>query len=189
MRKHGASAETVLPKLRVVPEAVWLAALGVFSVLYLAFFFVQGRYLFGAFTRTLPESFTVAEYARQGFFELCRVMAINFTLFWLRPAGKQACPLDDGGASDREYALRRRRPVQARALYRLLRLHAQAPAEHMARLRPPVRQRLRALYAPDRTEKHAHLDDLRCRHACTAVHLVNCRGSAEQHAKNPRIPP
>ena len=83
MRKHGASAETVLPKLRVVPEAVWLAALGVFSVLYLAFFFVQGRYLFGAFTRTLPESFTVAEYARQGFFELCRVMAINFTLFWL----------------------------------------------------------------------------------------------------------
>ena len=83
MRKHGASAETALPKLRVVPEAVWLAALGVFSVLYLAFFFVQGRYLFGAFTRTLPESFTVAEYARQGFFELCRVMAINFTLFWL----------------------------------------------------------------------------------------------------------
>ena len=83
MRKHGASAETALPKLRVVPEAVWLAALGVFSALYLAFFFVQGRYLFGAFTRTLPESFTVAEYARQGFFELCRVMAINFTLFWL----------------------------------------------------------------------------------------------------------
>ena len=83
MRKHGASIEAALPRLRVVPEAVWLAALGVFSALYLAFFFVQGRYLFGAFTRTLPESFTVAEYARQGFFELCRVMAINFTLFWL----------------------------------------------------------------------------------------------------------
>ena len=83
MRGRGTSAEAALPRLRVVPEAVWLAALGVFSVLYLAFFFVQGRYLFGAFTRTLPESFTVAEYARQGFFELCRVMAINFTLFWL----------------------------------------------------------------------------------------------------------
>ena len=95
MRKHGASAETVLPKLRVVPEAVWLAALGVFSVLYLAFFFVQGRYLFGAFTRTLPESFTVAEYARQGFFELCRVMAINFTLFWLvsRTARRESKPV------------------------------------------------------------------------------------------------
>ena len=95
MRRRGASAEAALPKLRVVPEAVWLAALGVFSALYLAFFFVQGRYLFGAFTRTLPESFTVAEYARQGFFELCRVMAINFTLFWLvsRTARRESRPV------------------------------------------------------------------------------------------------
>ena len=95
MRGRGASAEAALPRLRVVPEAVWLAALGVFSALYLAFFFVQGRYLFGAFTRTLPESFTVAEYARQGFFELCRVMAINFTLFWLvsRTARRESRPV------------------------------------------------------------------------------------------------
>ena len=95
MRRRGASAEAALPRLRVVPEAVWLAALGVFSALYLAFFFVQGRYLFGAFTRTLPESFTVAEYARQGFFELCRVMAINFTLFWLvsRTARRESRPV------------------------------------------------------------------------------------------------
>ena len=95
VRGRGTSAETALPKLRVVPEAVWLAALGVFSALYLAFFFVQGRYLFGAFTRTLPESFTVAEYARQGFFELCRVMAINFTLFWLvsRTARRESRPV------------------------------------------------------------------------------------------------
>ena len=95
MRGRGTSAEAALPRLRVVPEAVWLAALGVFSALYLAFFFVQGRYLFGAFTRTLPESFTVAEYARQGFFELCRVMAINFTLFWLvsRTARRESKPV------------------------------------------------------------------------------------------------
>ena len=95
MRKRGASAEAALPKLRIVPEAVWLAALGVFSALYLAFFFVQGRYLFGAFTRAFPESFTVAEYARQGFFELCRVMAINFTLFWLvsRTARRESKPV------------------------------------------------------------------------------------------------
>ena len=39
--------------------------------------------MFGAFTRTLPVDFTVAEYARQGFFELCRVMALNFVLLWL----------------------------------------------------------------------------------------------------------
>ena len=83
MRERGAAVMDRLPKLRTVPAGIWAAALGLFSALYLVFFFVQGRYLFGAFTRTLPESFTVAEYARQGFFELCRVMAINFTLFWL----------------------------------------------------------------------------------------------------------
>ena len=83
MRGRGAAVMDRLPKLRTVPAGIWAAALGLFSALYLVFFFVQGRYLFGAFTRTLPESFTVAEYARQGFFELCRVMAINFTLFWL----------------------------------------------------------------------------------------------------------
>ena len=95
MRQRGASVEAALPRLCIVPEAVWLAALGVFSALYLVFFFVQGRYLFGAFTRTLPESFTVAEYARQGFFELCRVMAINFTLFWLvtRTARRESRPV------------------------------------------------------------------------------------------------
>ena len=83
MRARGDRALGALPKLRVVPESIWIAALGVFSAVYLVFFFVQGRYLFGAFTRTLPESFTVAQYARQGFFELCRVMAINLTHFWL----------------------------------------------------------------------------------------------------------
>ena len=83
MHTRGGRALGVLPKLRAVPESIWVAALGVFSAVYLVFFFVQGRYLFGAFTRTLPESFTVAQYARQGFFELCRVMAINLTLFWL----------------------------------------------------------------------------------------------------------
>lgn len=83
MRARGDRALGALPKLRTVPETIWIAALGMFSAVYLVFFFVQGRYLFGAFTRTLPESFTVAQYARQGFFELCRVMAINLTLFWL----------------------------------------------------------------------------------------------------------
>lgn len=95
MRRRGMSAEAALPKLRVVPQGAWLAALGVFSAVYLVFFFVQGRYLFGAFTRTLPESFTVAQYARQGFFELCRVMAINLTLFWLvtRTARQESKPV------------------------------------------------------------------------------------------------
>lgn len=72
-----------LTLLRKVPAPVFAAVLGVFVLFYLGFFLLQARYLFGAFTRTLPEGFVVAEYARQGFFELCRVMALNFALLWL----------------------------------------------------------------------------------------------------------
>ena len=31
----------------------------------------------------LPEGFIVSEYARRGFFELCKVMALNFLLLWM----------------------------------------------------------------------------------------------------------
>lgn len=75
--------DTALGKLRKVPAALWLGVVGVFAAIYLAFFVLQAGYLFGAFTRTLPAGYTVAEYARQGFFSLCRVMAVNFALLWL----------------------------------------------------------------------------------------------------------
>ena len=81
-RRAGAVAEQ-MEALRGVPEQVWLVLLTLFAALYALFFAVQGRYLFGAFTRSLPEGFVVAEYARQGFFELCKVMAVNFALLWL----------------------------------------------------------------------------------------------------------
>ena len=69
--------------MRRVSARVWQILLVLFCTLYAVFFVVQGSYLFGAFTRTLPEGFVVAEYARQGFFELCKVMVVNFTLFYL----------------------------------------------------------------------------------------------------------
>lgn len=72
-----------LDELKKVPAKVWTIILTAFSILYLVFFFIQGSYLFGAFTRTLPEGFTVAQYARQGFFELCQIMGLNFLLFWI----------------------------------------------------------------------------------------------------------
>lgn len=83
VREHGEAVETCLRSLRKVPSGVWIAVMAVFSAVYLAFFGLQASYLFGAFTRTLPEGYTVAEYARQGFFSLCRVMAVNFALLWL----------------------------------------------------------------------------------------------------------
>lgn len=70
-------------ELKKVPVRVWTLILGAFGLLYSMFFIIQGSYLFGAFSRTLPEGFTVAQYARQGFFELCWIMGINFLLIWL----------------------------------------------------------------------------------------------------------
>ena len=89
-RQNGSCICEGLEKLRAVPAQVWIVLLGIFALLYAVFFCVQARYLFGAFSRTLPEDFTVAEYARQGFFELCRVMMLNFGLLWLalRSAGE-----------------------------------------------------------------------------------------------------
>lgn len=75
--------ESLLGQLRIVPARVWSICLAVFIAVYAVFFVMQGGYIFGAFSRTLPEGMTVAQYARQGFFELCRVMALNFVLLWL----------------------------------------------------------------------------------------------------------
>lgn len=91
VERQRASVNAFLEKIRRVPSGLWCAAVGAFSVMYLAFFVMQFGYLFGAFTRTLPEGFIVSEYARQGFFELCRIMALNFALLWL------VTRMNDGG--------------------------------------------------------------------------------------------
>jgi len=72
-----------LKQIRHVPNVVWTVLLCAFVILYLMFLGFQSSYFFGAFRRALPENFTVAEYARQGFFELCKILALNFGLFWL----------------------------------------------------------------------------------------------------------
>ena len=78
--RHAAS--DMLSRLRRVPSGVWAAVISLFSLMYLAFFVLQSSYLFGAFTGTLPEGFIVSQYAREGFFELCKVITVNFTLLW-----------------------------------------------------------------------------------------------------------
>lgn len=75
--------ETGLKKLQGVPARLWQILLALFCAVYALFCAVQGRYLFGAFTRTLPEGFIVSAYARRGFFELCKVMTVNFALLYL----------------------------------------------------------------------------------------------------------
>ena len=83
LRERAGTVDRLLAALRGVPGTVWSALLLLYCLLYALFFAVQGRYLFGAFTRTLPEGFIVSEYARRGFFELCGVMMVNFALLWL----------------------------------------------------------------------------------------------------------
>lgn len=83
LRTQAEAVNGFLPRLRLVPSRVWTLCMAAFAGLYLLFFAVQFRYLFGAFTRMLPEGFIVSQYAREGFFELCRVMGINFSLLYL----------------------------------------------------------------------------------------------------------
>ena len=83
LRDEVTGVEDLWAKLRHVPPLAWTALIGAFALMYALFFAVQGRYLFGAFTRTLPEGFIVSEYARRGFFELCGVTAVNFAVLWL----------------------------------------------------------------------------------------------------------
>jgi len=47
---------------------------------YLMFTVIQFSYLYGGGSTELPSSFTYAEYARRGFFELVTVTVINFTI-------------------------------------------------------------------------------------------------------------
>ena len=67
-----------------------------------------------------------------------------------RAAEAEADPLDGRRPSGPEHAVRRHRDLQAGAVYRLLRPHAPARTEHVARVRAAPRLRLRALYPPDR---------------------------------------
>lgn len=65
---------------RIVPTLAFLTLLMVVCFVYLVFIGLQGSYLFSAFAGIRPESFTYAEYARQGFFELCKVSVLNLTI-------------------------------------------------------------------------------------------------------------
>ena len=62
-----------------LPPATAVTLFTVLSAFYLIYLFSQLAYFFSAFSGLLPEgySFTAAEYARRGFFELCGVCGIN----------------------------------------------------------------------------------------------------------------
>ncbi len=54
--------------------------LGTVSVVYVLYLVSQLAYLVRAFSGILPEDYTVAQYARRGFFEMCAVCGVNSIL-------------------------------------------------------------------------------------------------------------
>lgn len=64
-------------RLKKLPALVIWVPLASLMVLYVIYFTTQWGYYMSAFTGTLPNGYTVAEYARNGFFELCAVVVIN----------------------------------------------------------------------------------------------------------------
>ncbi|MDX9871963.1 MAG: DUF4173 domain-containing protein [Clostridia bacterium] len=73
--------EKTLSGLRVLPAATVYTLLSLLSCLYIVFMASQLPYFFSAFLGERPEGWMVySEYARSGFFELCRLAAINLTV-------------------------------------------------------------------------------------------------------------
>lgn len=67
-------------KLRILPQITALSAAIPILFLYVVFFISQWQYYISGFTGVLPEDFSYATYAREGFFQLCTVSAINLVI-------------------------------------------------------------------------------------------------------------
>ncbi len=74
--------EKTFDKLRLVSNNMLAVALSLFTAVYIVYISLQLSYFFNAFFGELPQHLTYSEYARQGFFELCVIMAINLCLLF-----------------------------------------------------------------------------------------------------------
>jgi hypothetical protein len=74
-------AEKAVAAAKITPPVTINIILGAVCVIYILFIACQLPYFFSAFTGTRPDGWlSYSEYARQGFFELCGVAAINLAL-------------------------------------------------------------------------------------------------------------
>lgn len=78
-----AKKEKGISTSRGIPTSTLCVALSMVSLIYVLYLVSQLAYFFDAFSGLLPKGFTVAEYARKGFFEMCAVCAINLLLIFL----------------------------------------------------------------------------------------------------------
>lgn len=76
--KKTQELEKMAVGLHFLPMATVYTALGIICFVYIVFIGVQAGYLFSAFRGVCPDGYSsYAEYARRGFFELCRLAAFN----------------------------------------------------------------------------------------------------------------
>ena len=71
----------ILGKGKTVSAVIVYVAAGTFVLAYLLFFIKRMAYMLGGFTGTVPEGKLVAYYAREGFFELVGIMAVNMCVY------------------------------------------------------------------------------------------------------------
>ncbi len=67
-------------KIQIAPVLTVLISALPILFLYVVFFVSQWKYYVSGFTGVLPEGFSYAEYAREGFFQLCAVSVINLLI-------------------------------------------------------------------------------------------------------------
>jgi len=70
-------------KMQVAPALLCCATLLPLLLVYMLYFVSQLTYFLSAFQSMLPEGFTYAEYARQGFFELSKICLLNLAVLLL----------------------------------------------------------------------------------------------------------
>ena len=70
-------------EFRFIPNISIYISMSITCLIYILFIILQSSYLFSAFRGALPVYTTYADYARQGFFELCKVSSINIVILFL----------------------------------------------------------------------------------------------------------
>lgn len=77
---NAISCKEAYQATKFVPAVTVIAAVIPLVFLYVIFFISQWDYYISGFVGYLPEEFSYAEYAREGFFQLCTVAVINLVI-------------------------------------------------------------------------------------------------------------
>ncbi len=74
------SCRKTLNQMRIAPIVTVVTAVLPVVFVYVVFFVSQWKYYVSGFTGVLPKGFSYAQYAREGFFQLCTVSVINLVM-------------------------------------------------------------------------------------------------------------